>query len=220
MYSSKYNQEIINPNEITKGEFDELNQINDFDKFTEQEVLMVTNKLTSLIKKAETDEISAEEEYDIKSTTAELKSLTKYTINEMVDGRIVKSNIFCSPKQVKWEDTLEKSETGEKIEKGIFLDTELNRELDRVGVTFEKGKASVKKADEEPEVKEEEDDDSDEGMMKAAMAFAKKGSKDKMMKCLNKAYGSIEKADVEVEINSDEEEDDKEDKEEKGKKKA
>ena len=168
-----YTTEVTNKNEITKGEFDELNKIKEFDQFSTEQVSQEFLGLAALIKKAESEEISDDEADIIKSATAELKSLTKYTINEMKDGRIVKSDVYVMPKQVKWFDDLEKSETGETIEKGVFLDTELNRELERVGVVFEKGKKAVKK-----EVKKEEDDKYDEDMYKACAA-AVKGDKDK-----------------------------------------
>lgn len=231
-----YDAMITNKNEITKGEFDELNEINDFDQFSREQVTQEFLGLAALIKKAESEEISDDEVDIIKSTTAELKSLTKYTINEKVDGRIVKSDVYVMPKQVKWFDDLEKSETGETIEKGIFLDTDLNRELERVGLVFEKGKKAVKK-----EVKKEDEEKYDDDMYKAAMAYVKngkmekgemykgmnekypEGDKEMMKKCLNKAYKDMaddymKKADDEIEIGDDDDEDDK--KEEKGKKKS
>jgi hypothetical protein len=236
MYEGKYKTTITNPNEITKGEFDELMKIKEYDQFSENEINTAMANLSGLISKAEKEELSEEEQYLIKSTSAELKNLTKYTINDMVEGRIVKTDIFIQPKQVRWEETLEKSLDGENIVKGIFLDTELNRELGRVGVTFEKGKSSMKKSeDKESDAKEEYDED----MMKAAMAMVKKGienkdmykgmkekypgAEDKMVKaCMKKAYKSMsedymKKAEMEIEISGDDD-DKKEDKEEKGKK--
>ena len=230
-----YDAMITNKNEITKGEFDELNEINDFDQFSREQVTQEFLGLAALIKKAESEEISDDEVDIIKSTTAELKSLTKYIINEKVGGRIVKSDVYVMPKQVKWYDDLEKSETGETIEKGVFLDTDLNRELERVGLVFEKGKKAVKK-EVKKEVKEEKEEKYDEDMYKAC-AVAVKGGKDKaeiykgmtekypegdkemMKKCLNKAYKDMaddymKKADVEIEIGDDDDEE-----EEKGKKK-
>lgn len=196
-----YTQVISNPNEVTKGEFDKLNKEESFDLFTPQQVSIVASELASLIKKAETSELTAEETDLIKSGTIELKNLTKYTINEMVSGRIVKNDVYTQPKQVKWEETLEKSENGANIIKGVFLDTPLNQELNRVGVVFEKGKKIVK---EDEEVKEDEKDDGDSEMFKNIRSSIKKGmdkkaifkamteneetDKEEVKKCLKKAY--------------------------------
>lgn len=187
-----------NENEITKSEFNELDKVHEFDKFTPEQVAHVVANIASLVKKGEENELSEDELDLIKSGTAEVKALKNYIINEMVEGKIVKRNILVSPKQINWFDVLEKSETGEKIEKGIYLDTELNIELERVGIIFEKGK----KAEKKEETKEEK---YDEDMYKSAIGYAKEGGakkdmyknmsekypegdKDMMKKCLNKAY--------------------------------
>jgi len=229
---------ITNKNEITKSDFDKLNEVKDFDIFSPQQIGMLMANLNSLVKKGEVDELNEEEIELIKAGTAEFKNLTKYTINEMIENRIVKSDIYVQPKQVKWLDIIEKSETGEKIEKGIYLDTPLNQELGRVGITFEKGKKAVKKADKEET--EEKDEDYDEDMMKSASEYVSKGGmekkdmykgmvekypkgdKDMMKKCLNKAYKNMsddymKKANIEIEI-GDDDEDKKEEETEKGKK--
>jgi hypothetical protein len=206
------NQVFTNPNELTKGEFDELNKVNDFDIFTPKEIAISTLELAKLVKKGEVSELNEDELDIIKSGTAELKNLKKYTINEMIQGRIIKNDVYVQPKQVKWLDVIEKSENGEKIEKGIYLDTELNRELGRVGITFEKGKKVVKS--EEPEKKdnkkEEKDEEVNETMFKAVLAAIKKGDLEKkelykamsedmedeeeksmLKKCMKKAYKSL-----------------------------
>ncbi len=229
---------IINKNEITKGEFDELNEIYDFDKFTPEQVAITMLSINALIKKGETEDLSTEEQDLIKSGTLELKNLTKYTINELIQGQIIKSDIYTQPKQVKWLDVIEKSETGEKIEKGIFLNTPLNKQLNRVGITFEKGKAVPSKSSIEEAAKEKEEmekakktmDGSE--MYKAATALIRKGDmtkqeiykkmmgkypgmdKDTAKDYMNKAYKAVgndymAKAEVEIEIGDDEEKDEK-----------
>lgn len=140
---------IINKNEITKSEFDEMSKEHDFDQFTPRQVATALLSIKSLMEKGEKEELSPEELDVIKSGTAELNNLTKYTINDMVEGTIMKSDVFIQPKQVKWLDVIEKSDTGEKIEKGIYLDTPLNKELERVGVVFEKGKPVQRKTGEQ-----------------------------------------------------------------------
>lgn len=231
-----------NPNEITKSEFDELNKVHDFDVFTKDQYAMALASVKALIEKGETNELSQDEITSINEGVAELKALNKYVVNENIDGRIVKGDVWVQPKQVQWHDVIEKSETGEKIEKGTFLDTELNRNLNRVGVTFEKGKKVEKSED-----KEESKEEVDEEMYKAAFAMVKKGDKekvdvykamkekykdgdDKMVKAaLNKAYKAMandfmKKAEIEVEISGgdgdEEETKDKEDEKEAGTEKS
>lgn len=229
MFDKKF-VEITNPNEITKGEFDKLNEIHNFDIFSKQEYAMALANLQSLIKKGEKDELSDDEKLAINEGVTELKALKKYVINELVEGQIVKSEVFVQPKQVHWHDVIEKSETGEKIERGTFLDTELNRSLGRVGVTFEKGKKAVKEEEDKKEIEEEKFDDE---MFKAALEMVKKGGMDKkgilkamkdkyedgdeamMKKCMNKAYKSMsedymKKAEEEVELEAETEEEDEE----------
>lgn len=130
---------FTNPNEITKGEFDKLNELKEFEIFTPQQIALSALNIAALMKKGEINQLEQDELDLIKSGSTELKHLQKYTINEMVGKHVIKTDVYVQPKQVRWFDAIEKSETGEKIEKGVFLDTELNRELNRVGVVFEKG---------------------------------------------------------------------------------
>jgi hypothetical protein len=196
------NQKFTNPNEITKGEFDELNKVNNFDMFSPKEITISALELAKLVKKGEVSELNEDELDIIKSGTAELKNLKRYTINEMIQGKIVKTDVYVQPKQVKWLDVIEKSDTGEKIEKGIYLDTDLNRELNRVGTTFEKGKRiskSEKKEDKTPEDemvekcmkslrKADGDDEAVKEEMKKAFPEATEKEVEKAMK---KAYKSV-----------------------------
>ena len=174
MSKGKYGFEVTNKNEITKSEFDQLNKVRDFDIFTPRHVTCAMASIQSLIRKGEVQELSQEELDMVKSATAELENLEKYTINEMVNGRIVKSDVYVQEKQVVWEDTLEKSLYGSTIKKGVYLDTDLNRKLDRVGDIIIKGKKvdNGKKAD----MSEEEERDMKESeMYKAMMDMVKKG---------------------------------------------
>ena len=195
----KYGIVITNQNEITKSEFDELDKVKEFDKFTSEQVTMAIDNIIGLIKKSETEELSSDEQDLIKSGIVEIQNLTKYTINEKVNGRIVKSDIYVQPKQVEWEDTLEKSEGGETIKKGIYLDTELNQKLGRVGDMILKGK-TIKKNEEVEDDEEEEKDDMNEeereemeksGLYQSCMDKVKKGEggdKDELIKSLTEEH--------------------------------
>jgi hypothetical protein len=202
----KYTTVVTNKNEITKSEFDELDKINDFDRFTPKQVAMAAANIHSLIKKGGTEELSPDELDLIKSGTAELNNLTKYTINEMITGRICKSDVYVQPKQVMWEDTLEKSTTGETIKKGIFLDTPLNRELDRVGDEIIKGKKISKNGDSEKDDMSEEDRKTmhDSEMYKAMMDCVKKGEGSDsgvMMKSMSEKYPDEDKGKIKKYMN-------------------
>ena len=98
----KYKTVITNKNEITKSEFNELNKLKNFDIFTPEQVKMAASNISSLIKKGEKEELNSDELDIIKSGTAELDNLTKYTINDMHNGRIVKANVFVQERQVVW----------------------------------------------------------------------------------------------------------------------
>jgi hypothetical protein len=198
----KYSFEFVNPNEMTKSEFDELNRVNEFDMFTPQQIGVCLSEVNSLIKKGETSELSKDEIDLVKSSTLELKNLKKYTVNEMINGRICKTDVFCMPKQVKWIDTFEKSESGENIVKGIFLDTQLNRDLGRVGQSFIKGKSFKKSDEEEQEEKGEEPEDKEklsvEAMTKAIRKAIKKSddSDEDIKEEVKKAFPKATEEDI------------------------
>lgn len=223
----KYTTVITNKNEITKGEFDELNKVKNFDIFTPEQRKMALLNVAGLIKKGETQELTEDEQDLIKSITAELNNLTEYVINDMNNGRTIKTKVYVQPKQVVWTDTLEKSITGESIKKGIFLDTELNRKLNRVGDEIIKGKKAPKKE----EVEEDDDEMTNSEMYKAMSSMVKDGKasdkeslfkamsekypdedKATIKKCMSKMYKSIsktymEKANAYADMSKDDEED-------------
>jgi hypothetical protein len=149
---------VSNPNEITKSEFDELDKIHEFEKHSHGEIISIIANVASLIKKGETNQLTPDELESIKTAKAELNNLTHYTINDIVNKHIVKSEVYVQKPQVRYFDEIQKSETGgEKIEKGIFLDTPLNRELKRVGDIFQKG-MPFKKSSEKDEIETSKDE--------------------------------------------------------------
>jgi len=192
----KYTTVITNKNEITKGEFDELNKVKNFDIFTPQQRNMALLNVSGLIKKGETQELNEDEQDLIKSITAELDNLTEYVINDMNSGRIVKTKVYVQPKQVVWTDTLEKSLTGETIKKGMFLDTPLNRKLNRVGDEIIKGKKAPKK---EVEDDEEDDEMTNSDMYKAMSSMVKDGKgadKESLFKAISEQYPDEDKTNI------------------------
>lgn len=200
----KYTTVITNEKEITKSEFDELNHLKELDHFTPAQVKMAIVNIHGLIKKGETEELSNEEQDLVKSGTAELNNLTRYTINDMKNGRIVKADIYVQPKQVLWEDTLEKSATGGTIKKGVFLDTPLNRELDRVGDQIIKGKTIPKKKKDDGMSDEDRETMQSSDMYKACMEMVKKGEGSDsliVMKSMTEKYPDMDKGLVKSYVN-------------------
>lgn len=202
---------MLQKQEITKRDFKDLQEKKNYDIFTANQVNSLVSGMKSLIEKGEKEELSGEEQDMIKSLSVEISHLHPYTIVDMQDHRIVKSDVFCMEKQVAFEDTMEKSITGGNIQKGIYLDTKLNRELNRVGETFYKG---MKKSDYDDEKygkkpgepkghtedgkagrgrpdKEEDDEMEKSEVYKAMMDMVKKGScssKKELVKAIAQKY--------------------------------
>jgi len=132
---------MIYNNSLTKAEFETLVKENNLEVFTEQQVLHYTAQVANLIKKGESAD-------DIKVGKAELKNLKKVVVVESIQtnnsNQLVKSAFWAQPKQVEIEDILEKSQTGQKIQKITYLNTPLNQELERVGEVFFKGCTGTK----------------------------------------------------------------------------
>lgn len=146
---------IIETNEMTKEAFEVAAKDNNWEVFTENQIKNYAIHMANLLAKAQRDDLSEQENKNLKIGQAEIESFQSIKVVENVKGHIIKSMVWYSPKQVELTDTLEKSENGETIQKGIFLDTELNRKLDRVGQEFTKGCTSDKIEKKEPAKKKE-----------------------------------------------------------------
>jgi hypothetical protein len=127
---------MIYNNSMTKEEFTNLVREHNLEVFTEQQILNYTAQVANLIKKGESPD-------EINVGKSELKNLKQVIVVENIQSnnssQLVKSAFWVQPKQVEVEDILEKSQTGQKIQKITYLDTPLNRELERVGEVFFKG---------------------------------------------------------------------------------
>lgn len=137
---------IIDNNTLTKAEFDELKKDQNWEVFTENQIKNYTIHVANLIAKSQKNELSEQENKNLTIGKAEISSFQSIKIVENINGHIVKSMVWVTPKQIEFTDTLEKSENGEAIQKGIFLDTDLNRKLGRVGQELIKG-CGAKKTD-------------------------------------------------------------------------
>ena len=125
--------------EMTKEDFNNHVGFNGLEVFTEKQVLEYANAYKSLLNKSQSDELNDSQKEFLKTAKLELQHLKPVVVVEQKEGRIVKSLFYTQEKQVEYSDTIEKSENGENIQKGVFIDTELNRELGRVGQEFMKG---------------------------------------------------------------------------------
>ncbi len=127
---------LSNPGEITRGDFEKMVKIHDVDVFESKKVELLQKALSDTLEKSEKDELSTEEKNNSEIVKAELDSLEKITV---LNDDFSKSIFFVREKQVDFdEDGLKKGDLGEIItaKSGTYLDTELNRQLDRVGKKY------------------------------------------------------------------------------------
>lgn len=133
---------LSNPKEMTRGDFEKMIKIHDIDVFESKKVEFLQKALNDTLEKSEKGELSEEnklsdeEKNNSEIVKAELDSLEKITV---LNDDFSKSIFFVREKQVDFDkDGLEKGELGEIItaKSGTFLDTELNRKLERVGKKY------------------------------------------------------------------------------------
>ncbi len=233
---SRINVNITNSNELTKTEFDKQREENNWDVYSKAQVGEFALKAGELIAKSQKEELSPEEGEILKSIQTELKHTKKIVINENKSGRICKGIVYVQEPQVEWVESIEKSIDGKPYAKGTFLDTPLNRELDRVGEVIEKGKKAKDDKDMAMEYMKAMESDMYKALCKMKTDGMKdedidKAMKDKYEDMEDDKYNSMKKAyaynnmkkaiEVEIEEKDDDKgegEDEKEDDAEKGKK--
>ena len=133
--------EFSNPNDLSRVEFESRKKFYGWNTYTSDQIASYGANIASLISKGMSNELSEQEREIVRVGKAELGDMRQIRVVENVDGRIIKSLVFVQDPQIRFVDTFEKSVdgTGTTIKRGTFLDTPLNRELGRVGKTFEKG---------------------------------------------------------------------------------
>jgi len=127
---------LSNPNEITKGDFLKAVKIHDYDIIESKKYDMLKKTLNETLEKSEKDELSKEEKDNSEIVKSELDSLNKITV---LSEDFTKSILYVREKQIDFDkEGLEKGELGEIITavSGTYLDTELNRKLNRVGEKY------------------------------------------------------------------------------------
>lgn len=185
------NFDFANSHEMSKADFEQQKNFNHWNVFSQKQILEQGSKVLEILKKGEVNELSSEDQESLKIMRAELKDVTPIRVVDMVEGRIIKGLVYVQDPQVKVIDTLEKSTDGQPIQKGIFLDTPLNRELGRVGKTFFKGKAcdATVKNEMMKAIREKEE-------YKAAHEMFEKGGADsEILDNLKKAYPTMSDQD-------------------------
>jgi hypothetical protein len=114
---------FINKNEISKEGFDEMIKNENLEVYTPEAVGSFVSAISSIIKKSESGEMSAEELSSIDIAKAEIGNLRKYVVVDEVEGRVVKIPLYVQEQMVDFE-------------KGVYHDNSVNRKLGRVGKPF------------------------------------------------------------------------------------
>lgn len=157
------NLNITNRNEFTKQDFDKFVKDLNLEVFEFNKVQGFAKSINDLIKKSETEELSKSETDTIEKGTVEVQHLHKLVV---VGEDLQKSIVYVRPQQIGWSEEITKSESGEEITKGVYLDTELNKALDRVGLEIIKGKdgksVEIEGEGDDDEKDEEETDETEE----------------------------------------------------------
>lgn len=125
---------ISNPQEIYKGDFEDMLKLGEFEVFSKSQIDSFFNKLGSILEKAESFELEDYEKSNISIAKAEISSFSKF---EVIDDEFNKSLKFVRQRQISWDKN---NDTGEfmKGETGTYLNTSLNRKLDRVGEQYQR----------------------------------------------------------------------------------
>ena len=135
---------------LTKDELDKLVKSEGLEVYPQDQFAAYIEGNKELLIKGETSDLDDIEKSEYNTLQEEIKSFKRievYNLAENSQNRIEKSIVFVRPKQVEWSEEIQKSESGEeeKVKKGIYTDTVLNRNLNRVGKTY----GEIEKSEEE-----------------------------------------------------------------------
>ena len=127
---------------IYHKDFTEMVNINDLEVFEKSQVDHYINQLGSILEKSESSELTKEDKGVENLIKSELNSLSPYLVKSDDNTDVL---MFVRKKQVEWD----KDEEGNLMKGvcGIYLDTPLNRKLDRVGLKY--GNKQEESTDEE-----------------------------------------------------------------------
>lgn len=131
---------------LTSEQFEELKRIHNPEIFTEAQMGAWVEGLKDTLVKAEVDELDEQEKAVVDEFNHEFTSFVKVEVisrpseSELSKG-LKYDNFFIRDKQVEWsgEDIIKSTDGVEEVisrRTGIYLDTKLNREMNRVGLVF------------------------------------------------------------------------------------
>lgn len=131
---------------LTNEQFEELKRIHNPEIFTEAQMGAWVEGLKDTLVKAEVDELDEQEKAVVDEFNHEFTSFVKVEVisrpSESELSKGLKYDIFfIRDKQVEWsgEDIIKSTDGVEEVisrRTGIYLDTKLNREMNRVGLAF------------------------------------------------------------------------------------
>lgn len=126
---------------LTRDELNKLVKENNLEVYPQEQFNSYIELNKELLIKGETSDLDDIEKSEYSVLQEEIKSFKKvevYNIAENSKSIIEKSICYVRPKQVEWTEEIQKSESGEeeKVKMGVYTDTVLNRNLDRVGKTY------------------------------------------------------------------------------------
>ena len=135
---------------ITRDELNKLVKENNLEVYPQEQLNAYIEGNKELLIKGETSDLDDIEKSEYNVLQEEIKSFKKvevYNIAENSKSIIEKSICYVRPKQVEWTEEIQKSESGEeeKVKTGVYTDTVLNRNLDRVGKSY----GEIEKSEEE-----------------------------------------------------------------------
>lgn len=130
---------------LTKDELNKLVERNGLEVYPQEQFNAYIEANKELLIKGETSDLDDIEKSEYTTLQEEIRSFSKvevYSKAENSQTRIEKSICYVRPKQVEWSEEIQKSESGEdeKVKTGVYTDTVLNRNLDRVGKTYGESK--------------------------------------------------------------------------------
>ena len=135
---------------LTRDELNKLVKENNLEVYPQEQFNAYIEGNKELLIKGETSDLDDIEKSEYNVLQEEIKSFKKvevYNIAENSKSIIEKSICYVRPKQVEWTEEIQKSESGEdeKVKTGVYTDTVLNRNLNRVGKTY----GEIEKSEEE-----------------------------------------------------------------------
>lgn len=125
---------------LTQDQFEDLKRRVSPEVFTEDQISSYVINYTNLLQKSESDELDEVEKVQLDSFDHEMHSFQMIQVisspkEDSLQKGLIYTNLYIREPQVEKVQEIIKSEDKEDVtvEKTVFLDTKLNRDLNRVG---------------------------------------------------------------------------------------